>query len=216
MIKIGLFILLTTSVFFIYSVPVFSEEDFYQSNDSSDDFIENDSDVYQNRDELNTVIQEPEEDEDIPINRQVPIYQSSDWKLPNQIPAPGEKVIIVDPKIHLWGAYSATGILMRQGLASAGAKWCKDLDRPCRTTSGIFRIQSLGAADCISTRYPLGEGGAPMPYCMYFNGNQGLHGSNQVAAANISHGCVRLRVEDAEWLRYHFARRGTKVIIKNY
>jgi lipoprotein-anchoring transpeptidase ErfK/SrfK len=244
--KIGLYVVLTTSAFLVYSSSVFSEDDFYQSNDSSYDFTENGSD--QNPDESRIVVREPEEtdavvrepeetdavvrepeeeekDDAIPAQRQVNsshqlnhqyIYDASDGRLPKQIPAEGEKVIIVDPKVHAWGAYSSSGMLMKQGLAAAGSKWCADLNRPCRTKSGIFRIQSLGDSDCISSRYPLGEGGAPMPYCMYFNGNQGLHGSNQVAAANISHGCVRLRVSDAQWLRYHFAQRGTKVIIKNY
>ncbi len=44
-----------------------------------------------------------------------------------------------------------------------------------------------------------------MPYCMFFNGNQGLHGSPYVMEGNVSHGCVRLSVSDAEWLRFNFA-----------
>ena len=55
-----------------------------------------------------------------------------------------------------------------------------------------------------------------MPYCMYFHGNQALHGSHETADANISHGCVRLHVGDAEWIRFNFANVGTKVIIKPY
>jgi hypothetical protein len=234
MIKIGLCVVLTTSAFLVYSPSIFSEDDFSQYDDSSYDFRENDSYPDQTLDESHFMVQEVEENEDeddIPAPRQVNIshqstphyiYNSQDSYnlhnsgLPAQIPAQGEKVIIVDPKVHSWGAYSSTGVLIRQGLASAGSKWCADLGRPCRTKSGVFRIQSLGESDCISSRYPLGEGGAPMPYCMYFNGNQGLHGSNQVARANLSHGCVRLRVSDAEWLRYHFAQLGTKVIVKNY
>jgi lipoprotein-anchoring transpeptidase ErfK/SrfK len=59
---------------------------------------------------------------------------------------------------------------------------------------------------------------------MFFNGGQALHGSYQVVPANISHGCVRLRVKDAKWLRYNFAEEptaqnedlGTIVIIKSY
>jgi len=136
--------------------------------------------------------------------------------LPGHISPPGEKVIIVDPNVHSWGAYSADGILLRSGLASAGSKWCRDLGRPCRTRSGTFRIHSLGDSDCVSSKFPLGEGGAPMPYCMYFNGAQGLHGSNELAEANISHGCVRMSVSSARWLRYNFAHIGTKVIIRPY
>jgi len=55
-----------------------------------------------------------------------------------------------------------------------------------------------------------------MPYCMFFNGKQGLHGSNQVVRGNVSHGCVRLHVGDAKWIRFNFATIGTKVIVKPY
>ncbi len=127
-----------------------------------------------------------------------------------------EKVIVVNPRTHAWYAYGSDGKLVRTGLASAGSSWCSDLGRPCRTKSGTFRIYSLGDEDCISKKFPLGEGGAPMPYCMYFNGGQALHGSHELAYANISHGCVRITVSSAKWLRFHFAEIGTKVIIKPY
>jgi lipoprotein-anchoring transpeptidase ErfK/SrfK len=141
---------------------------------------------------------------------------SYNYNLPARI-ATDEKVILVDPNVHAWGAYTANGKLIRAGRASAGAEWCDDIDRPCKTKSGVFRIYSLGDRDCVSSKYPINEGGgAPMPYCMYFNGAEGLHGSNHVVDDNISHGCVRLRVSDAEWLRHHFATKGTKVIIKHY
>ena len=145
---------------------------------------------------------------------------------PSAIDPPGEKVIVVSPRYHVWGAYYADGTLARTGLATAGAKWCRDTKAPCRTKTGSYRIYSLGDSDCISTRFPLPHGGAPMPYCMYFNGNQALHGSpsRSVVRGNISHGCVRLRIADAQWLRYHFAEgpgyrngyRGTRVVILPY
>lgn len=127
-----------------------------------------------------------------------------------------EKVIIIDPRAHRWAAYSAEGKLMRSGLATTGARWCDDLGRPCKTSSGTFRIYSLGDSSCVSKKFPLGEGGAPMPYCMYFNGGQGLHGSYELARAHLSHGCVRISVNDARWLRYKFATVGTKVVVKSY
>jgi lipoprotein-anchoring transpeptidase ErfK/SrfK len=138
--------------------------------------------------------------------------------LPSIISPPGEKMIVVDPRAHVWGAYSADGRLIRSGLASAGASWCKDTKKPCRTKTGSYRIYSLGDKSCISTRFPLPHGGAPMPYCMYFNGFQALHGSPHVVAGNISHGCVRLRVSDARWLRYEFVgdNTGTLVVIQPY
>ena len=128
----------------------------------------------------------------------------------------GEKTIVVDPNVHAWGAYNAQGKLIRAGLATAGSDYCPDVKRACRTGSGSFRIQSLGKASCKSSIYPLPKGGAPMPYCMFFNGNQGLHGSYEVVEGNVSHGCVRVDVVDAEWLRFNFADIGTKVIVRPY
>ncbi|MBX3710027.1 MAG: L,D-transpeptidase [Gammaproteobacteria bacterium] len=144
--------------------------------------------------------------------------------MPGHIKPPGEKVIIVDPRIHAFGAYSADGKLLLSGLATAGSSWCADIKRSCRTKSGSFRIFSLGSAGCKSSKYPLPRGGAPMPYCMFFNGHQGLHGSYQVVYGNVSHGCVRVTVNNAKWLRYNFVEgpnasnnyRGTKVIVKPY
>jgi lipoprotein-anchoring transpeptidase ErfK/SrfK len=143
-------------------------------------------------------------------------YASDSGRLPKQIETGGEKVIVIDPHVHAWGAYNANGQLIRSGLATAGARWCEDIGRPCRTKTGVFRIASLGDRHCVSNKFPLGEGGAPMPYCMYFNGGQAIHGSNQLAAANLSHGCVRISVQEAQWLRFDFARTGTKVIVKPY
>lgn len=135
-------------------------------------------------------------------------------RLPQYI-GTSEKVIVVDPKVHAWGAYSG-GILIRAGLATAGNSWCPDIQRSCRTKAGTFRIQSLGSRGCKSSIYPLPRGGAPMPYCMFFNKNQGLHGSYDVVEGNVSHGCVRMRVDDAEWVRFNFATVGTKVIVRPY
>lgn len=130
----------------------------------------------------------------------------------------GEKTVIVDPRVHAWGAYSANGELVKAGIASAGSDWCRDLGRPCHTSSGSFRVYSLGAPDCKSRIFPIPKGGAPMPYCMFFNNGQALHGvpSSEVGEGNYSHGCVRLQVGDAEWLRYNFVNVGTRVIVKPY
>jgi lipoprotein-anchoring transpeptidase ErfK/SrfK len=139
-------------------------------------------------------------------------------RLPQHLNTNGQKVILVDPNVHAFGAYNSNGELIKAGLAVAGANWCADRGRPCKTKAGSFRIQSLGAASCKSTIYPLPRGGAPMPYCMFFNGNQGLHGTypGGLAEANLSHGCVRVSVADAEWIRFNFANIGTKVIVKSY
>ncbi len=139
-------------------------------------------------------------------------------KLALQIDPPGEKIVIVDPNIHEWGAYDSNGELLHAGIATAGSDWCRDLHRRCHTKVGTFRVYSLGDRSCVSRKFPLGRGGAPMPYCMYFNGGQALHGSpsSHVVRGNISHGCVRLHVEDAKWLRFNFVEEGTEVIIKPY
>lgn len=152
----------------------------------------------------------------------IPLYSYA--SLPSSIPAQGQKEIIVDPRIHMWGAYDEDGRLVKSGIATAGSAYCRDLHRSCRTKIGTFRIDSLGESGCISHKFPLPRGGAPMPYCMYFNGGQALHGSNEVVRGNISHGCVRLHVKDAKWIRYNFAEEpnsnneglGTVVIIKPY
>lgn len=129
-----------------------------------------------------------------------------------------EKTIVVYPNVHTWGAYDASGNLVRSGNASAGADWCNDIRSPCRTTVGTHRIQSLGGPGCVSHSFPVGRGGAPMPYCMFFSGGQALHGVPpfELGEGNYSHGCVRMHVSDAEWIRYDFAGVGTKVVVKPY
>lgn len=142
-----------------------------------------------------------------------------------QIQPPQEKLIVIDPENIAWGAYAADGSLVRWGPISGGSDYCRDIDEPCRTHSGSFRVFSLGTSDCISRKFPLPKGGAPMPYCMYFNNGQALHGEpNGLPGYNASHGCVRLYVNDAEWLRYDFIEgpnssndyRGTKILVGNY
>lgn len=144
--------------------------------------------------------------------------------LPANIEPEGQKKIIVDPKIHRWGAYDEDGKLVKSGMATAGSNYCPDLGRSCRTKVGSYRIESLGDRSCKSRKFPLPRGGAPMPYCMFFNEGQALHGSNAVYAGNGSHGCVRLHVQDARWIRFNFAEEptganeqiGTLVVIKPY
>ena len=139
-------------------------------------------------------------------------------RLPQQIDYIGEKIIIVNPNIHVWGAYDQDGNLMRAGLMSAGADWCFDTGRRCHTKAGLFRVFSLGSPYCKSSLFPIPNGGAPMPYCMFFNKNQALHGvhKGEVVEGNVSHGCVRLTIEDAKWLRYNFVELGTLVIVYSY
>lgn len=142
-------------------------------------------------------------------------YQAA---LPQHIDLGREKIILVDPKIYAWGAYDANGQLVRGGIATAGANYCPDEGAPCRTKTGTFRLYSLGDGECYSHIYPVGKGGSLMPYCMFFKDGQSLHGSpdHMLVETNLSHGCVHIRIPDAEWLRYNFASVGTKVVILPY
>ena len=144
---------------------------------------------------------------------------------PLQIEPPEEKLVVFDPKLHAWGAYEADGALVRWGPATGGKNWCNDIDESCLTKAGRFRIYSMGDSSCISSKFPMPDGGAPMPYCMYFHGGQAFHGSpGGVMRGNASHGCVRMFVRDAEWMRYEFidppdeynSYRGTQVIVLPY
>jgi lipoprotein-anchoring transpeptidase ErfK/SrfK len=139
-------------------------------------------------------------------------------RMPQQIDAGSEKVIIVNPRIYAWGAYDATGQLVKAGIAASGADYCTDIKKACRTKVGTFRIYSLGDETCVSRTYPIGKGGSLMPYCMFFYKGLSLHGSpdQMLAEMNTSHGCVHMRIPDIEWLRYNFVKNGTKVIILPY
>lgn len=131
-----------------------------------------------------------------------------------------EKMILVDPRNHLWGAYRQNGRLLRWGIATTGSDTCPEGDGSCRTSVGSFRVYTRGDENCQSQKY----NNAPMPYCMYFNGGQALHGSSDIHFANKSHGCVRVHLDDAKWLHDHFVElpnnsngyRGTIVQIMPY
>ncbi len=137
-------------------------------------------------------------------------------RLPKFLNTGGKKTVLVDPNAHAWGAYNANGELIRAGIATAGGATCPpDADKAsCYTGMGTFHITGLGDSSCYSRKY---EGGL-MPYCMYFNNGEALHGSPDdiVVEGNVSHGCVRMRIPDAEWMRYNFAQVGTKVIVLPY
>ena len=145
-------------------------------------------------------------------------YTDYGSRLPDKMNTGGRKMIYVNPNAHAWGAYDADGTLVKAGIATAGGEFCDDIGRECRTNAGQFSISSLGGPDCISSKYPLPDGGGLMPYCMFFSNGQALHGSpdGAVVEANISHGCVRMRIPDAEWVRFNFASVGTRVVVEPY
>lgn len=123
---------------------------------------------------------------------------------------------VFNPRTASYKAYNDRGRLVKWGRASGGGNYCADVGRSCRTPTGSFRIQSMGGAGCRSGKYPLGRGGAPMPYCMFFSRNYAIHGSPHVPRRNVSHGCIRVRKRDARWLFHNFIRIGTKVVVKRY
>lgn len=141
---------------------------------------------------------------------------------PRNIQAPGEKLIVVDPNSLAFGAYDPDGYLVHWGPISGGQIFCGDVGKKCRTVSGKYRVYHKDGAQCESKIFPIGRGGAPMPYCMYFHGGFALHGSQEVPGYHASHGCVRIFQEDAQWLNEKFVdlpsdgQVGTQVIINSY
>lgn len=142
-------------------------------------------------------------------------------RLPQQIDTQGKKLVLVDPNAHVWGAYEPDGQLIKSGLATAGGDVCppdEHNEPTCKTGIGTFKITRMGDGECVSKVYPKPKGGGLMPYCMYFHNGQALHGSpdNTVIEDNVSHGCVRMRIQDAEWMRKNFAEVGTTVVVLPY
>ena len=43
-----------------------------------------------------------------------------------------------------------------------------------------FSVKRKGLPSCVSSKFPLGKGGAPMPYCMFFRGGYAIHGSPRI------------------------------------
>ena len=123
---------------------------------------------------------------------------------------------IFNPNTLTWKAVSENGEIIRTGRGSGGKRYCADIHRGCKTPAGVYRVYSKGSVSCRSSRYPKGVGGAPMPYCMFFNKNYAIHGSSDVPNYNASHGCVRVKSHDASWLSRNFIKVGTKVVIKAY
>lgn len=138
----------------------------------------------------------------IPKNANITVLDLSPFQ--KQISPPGEKVIFVSLTELAWGAYDSNGTLVNWGPASGGQGYCPDIHTGCHTPTGNFAVYRKEGFECKSTKFPVGRGGAPMPYCMFFHGGLALHGSYEVPGYNASHGCVRIFVNDAEWLNEDF------------
>lgn len=142
---------------------------------------------------------------------------------PLKIKPEGEKQVIVDQDKLAWVAYDENGNQVHWGPIASGSTRCSDnRSRSCLTMTGIFRFFSKENKHCRSGVYPIGRGGAKMPYCMYFHKGFAMHGSNDVPGYRASHGCVRMFTRDAKWLNENFvelsnegnSHLGTKVTIR--
>lgn len=123
---------------------------------------------------------------------------------------------VFNPRTLQWKAVSDSGKVVRSGRASGGKGYCPDIKRSCRTPTGTYHVISEGGPGCRSSRYPVGKGGAPMPYCMFFSKYYAIHGSPDVPNYNASHGCIRVHPSDARWLNHNFVHVGTKVVVQPY
>ncbi len=141
---------------------------------------------------------------------------------PHKIQGENEKLIIIDQDKLAWAAYDAEGQLVNWGPIASGSDKCSDSTKACRTLTGIYRIFSKENIKCRSNVFPIGKGGAPMPYCMYFHKGFALHGSADMPGYRASHGCVRMFTRDAKWLNETFVEssnegndnKGTKVVVR--
>lgn len=125
-----------------------------------------------------------------------------------------ERIVLVNMRLLAFAAYETDGQLIHWGPISGGRDWCDDIQLPCNTALGTYRVYDKQGSDCVSTKFPIEtDGGAPMPFCMHYHEGFALHGSSTVPGYNASHGCIRLFEEDAKWLNENFVKIGTKVIV---
>jgi L,D-transpeptidase-like protein len=137
--------------------------------------------------------------------------------MPRSIKATGDGVFVFSPRARQWAAYNSSGQLVGYGRANGGGSFCAELNEACLTEGGKFRVFRKGDASCYSKTFPLDQGGgAPMPYCMFFNGGSAIHGSAQLSLMNSSHGCVRVTTPSAQWLSNNFVKVGTRVLVTSY
>ncbi len=133
-----------------------------------------------------------------------------------------QKQIIVDQDKLAFAAYDAQGNLVRWGPISSGRDKCSDSNHSCRTLTGIYRVFSKENEKCTSDVFPIGKGGAKMPFCMFFHKGFALHGSDDIPGVRASHGCVRMFIQDAKWLNLSFVElssernnfMGTTIIVR--
>lgn len=114
-----------------------------------------------------------------------------------------------------WAAYDDNGNLVKWGSASGGKAFCDDIGKACKTVTGTHTFYSKKGPNHKSNLFPVGKGGAPMPYSMHFQGGYALHGG-AVPDFNASHGCIRVPVQEAQWLNQNFVKVGSTKIDITY
>lgn len=142
--------------------------------------------------------------------------KSPDNAFPMKREASNKRTFLFSPKDMAWAAYDKQGYRVKTGPAAGGSDVCPEDGEDCRTVIGDFTVQRKGTADCTSSKYPLGEGGAPMAYCMHFHKGYAIHGAPGVPNGHYSHGCIRVTKEDAKWLNQDFLNVGSNVIVGPY
>lgn len=141
-------------------------------------------------------------------------YQSLS-PLPQHIASQGKRLIFINLKKSAFGAYDESGNLVYWGPATGGRDKCENSDLPCTTQEGTFEIFRKKGPECVSSEFPNQEnnGGAAMPYCMFFYRGFAIHASPLYGFMDLSHGCVRVLAPDAKWLNQNFAVIGTRVVV---
>ena len=134
--------------------------------------------------------------------------------LPQHKETHGKKLLFVDLGKFAYGAYDENGDLVKWGPETAGEKICDDNGKSCLTVTGDYTVYRKGGSKCYSRTYPRDtDGGASMPYCMFYYRGYAIHGSSLSGFINRSKGCIRIFDEDAKWLSKHFVKLGTEVIV---
>ncbi|MDX2345820.1 MAG: L,D-transpeptidase [Legionella sp.] len=138
-------------------------------------------------------------------------------QFPLNITKTGHKLFVFDPKIPAWAAYDEDGSRIITGRASGGGDYCEDTNTSCRTIEGTFKVYRKGTAKCVSGEFPIEtNGGAKMPYCMYFYRGFTIHSGYEFSEGNTSHGCIRVLPSAAKWLNESFMTLGTQVVVLAY
>lgn len=132
-----------------------------------------------------------------------------------------DKLVVIDLYNLSWGAYNK-GKLINWGIANGGMGICKETGRmECKTPIGEWFIKEKRKYSK-STLYPVEcsnkkKCGHPLRWFQIFgNKSEGLHGEYHLLGSNVSHGCVRITIEDAKWLFNEFVEIGTKIIVLDY